>query len=303
LPAGTRQSRSLFYWPWASSQVWSYQGCAASLLCCAARAPNIVLLSGLFPICGLEIFVGQVCLRMLGSIEPSFVEPAQTMWLNIAIMCALNLIMLPVELLLITPFTTLGAKVMHASVLDITSKMWVLELRRHPVEMKIAMMHSVLGWAILSPFLVAGGKAHPLLHARWTCASIPLDQFHWRCSSLVHSFEWDDFGDMRRSVSSFDDASAHFDAKGIQISQGLKVFVSRPPVESRAHASPETGRGARLQRCNVFRMRHVRAGGLDRGSGGHVEGAARVPARKTSWLPCRKPASFPGGFLPAPRIV
>lgn len=114
------------------------------------------IVTGLFPICGLEIFVGQVCLRMLGSIEPSFVEPAQTMWLNITIMFALNLIMLPIELLLITPFTTLGAKVMHASVRDISSKIWVLELRRHPSEMKIAMMHSCLGWAILSPFLVAG---------------------------------------------------------------------------------------------------------------------------------------------------
>ena len=99
------------------------------------------------------------------------------MWLNITIMFALNLIMLPIELLLITPFTTLGAKVMHASVLDISSKMWVLELRRHPSEMKIAMMHSCLGWAILSPFLVAGGPSHPLLHARRTCPSALLAYF------------------------------------------------------------------------------------------------------------------------------
>ena len=51
----------------------------------------------------------------VGSVEPSFVEPAQTMWLNAAMMLALNLVMLPFELLLIAPFTTLGAKIMNAS--------------------------------------------------------------------------------------------------------------------------------------------------------------------------------------------
>jgi len=72
------------------------------------------LVTGLFPLCGLEIAVGQMSLRMVGSVEPSFIEPAQTMWLNAALLLALNLAMLPFELLLITPFTTLGAHVMHA---------------------------------------------------------------------------------------------------------------------------------------------------------------------------------------------
>ena len=123
----------------------------------------------MFPLCGLEVCVGQVCLRMVGSIEPSFIEPAQTMWINVAIIFILNVVMLPVELLLITPFTTLGAKVMHASAPDIVSKMWVLELRRHPAEMKVAMMHSCLGWALLFPFLVAGKAAVLGACARWSC--------------------------------------------------------------------------------------------------------------------------------------
>mmetsp|Transcript_21233 Transcript_21233/g.31127 ORF Transcript_21233/g.31127 Transcript_21233/m.31127 type:complete len:181 (-) Transcript_21233:229-771(-) len=112
--------------------------------------------TGLFPLCGLEIAVGQMSLRMVGSVEPSFIEPAQTMWLNAALLLALNLAMLPFELLLITPFTTLGAHVMHASAPDITSKMWAYELLRHPKEMKVAMMHSCVGWALLLPFLVGG---------------------------------------------------------------------------------------------------------------------------------------------------
>jgi hypothetical protein len=53
--------------------------------------------AGLFPLCGLEIFVGQISLRMLGSVEPTFIEPEQTMWLNAALMFALNIVMLPFE--------------------------------------------------------------------------------------------------------------------------------------------------------------------------------------------------------------
>ena len=118
--------------------------------------------------------VGQIALRMIGSVEPSFVEPDQTMWLNSGMMLLLNIVMLPFELLLITPFTTLGAKVMHASVPDITSKMWAYELLRHPKEMKIAMLHSCLGWALVLPFLVAGGSKTGacvciLQHGRCVC--------------------------------------------------------------------------------------------------------------------------------------
>lgn len=123
-----------------------------------------MIVAGLFPLCGLEVCVGQICLRMIGSVEPSFIEPAQTMWINVAIIFVLNLVMIPLELLLITPFTALGAKIMRASAPDTVSKMWILELRRHPAEMKIAMLHSCLGWALLSPFLVAGQAA--VIHAR-----------------------------------------------------------------------------------------------------------------------------------------
>ena len=126
--------------------------------------------TGLFPLCGLEVFVGQVCLRMVGSVEPSFVEPAQTMWLNVALMLAVNIAMLPFELLLITPFTLLGAKVMRASVPDVTSKMWAFELLRHPKETKVAMLHSCVGWALMLPFLV-GGTAESQELLSTTCTS------------------------------------------------------------------------------------------------------------------------------------
>ena len=110
--------------------------------------------TGLFPVCGLEMLVGQISLRMVGSVEPAFIQPAQAMYLNAALVFALNILLLPFELLLITPFTVLGAKLMRASAPDTTNKIWALELLQHPKEMRIAMMHSCLGWAMLTPLIV-----------------------------------------------------------------------------------------------------------------------------------------------------